>query len=573
MSTRLNTQVLVVGAGPVGLTLAMDVAQRGIDTLVVEKRPRGEAPSVKCNHVSARSMEIFRRLGLVAKVRNAGLPADYPNDVAYRTTFTGTELSRIFIPARNQRYTATGGPDTWWPTPEPPHRINQIYLEPILVEHAEETQGLRILNRYRIDDFVQDDGGVTALGVCLEEERPVRIRCEYLVGCDGGRSMVRKKIGARFSGTDEVGRVQSTYFRAPSLLGLSKHPPAWATFALNPRRCGNVYAIDGRETWLMHNYLTSDETDFDSVDRDWAIREILGVDSHFRYEIISKEDWIGRRLVADRLRDRRVFICGDAAHLWIPMAGYGMNAGIADAMNLSWQLAARINGWAADGVLDAYEAERQPITEQVSHFAMNHAVALQEQREHVPADIEVPGSQGEKVRAATGRALYELNVRQYCCGGLNFGYFYDRSPLIEYDDEPAPKYTMDTFTPSTAPGCRTPHLWLDDGRSLYDALGPYYTLLRFDPAHDVAPIVEAARVRSVPLAVLDVSAMSAGNLYSHRLVLVRPDQHVAWRGNVLPADPLQLIDRLRGANALKRDGRPRRGGAAPRRRLRERRCR
>jgi len=549
MSTRLNSQVLIVGAGPVGLTLAMDVAQRGIDTLVVETRPRGEAPSVKCNHVSARSMEIFRRLGLVAKVRNAGLPADYPNDVAYRTTFTGAELSRIFIPARNQRYTATGGPDTWWPTPEPPHRINQIYLEPILVEHAEATQGLRILNRCRIDDFVQDDGGVTALGVRLEDERPFSIRCQYLIGCDGGRSMVRKKIGARFSGTEEVGRVQSTYFRAPSLLGLSKHPPAWATFSLNPRRCGNVYAIDGRETWLMHNYLTSDETDFDSVDRDWAIREILGVDAHFRYEIISKEDWIGRRLVADRLRDRRVFICGDAAHLWIPMAGYGMNAGIADAMNLSWQMAARIKGWGADRVLDAYEAERQPITEQVSHFAMNHAVALQEQRERVPADIEAPGSQGDKVRAAAGRALYELNVRQYCCGGLNFGYFYDRSPLIEYDDEPAPKYTMDTFTPSTAPGCRTPHLWLDDGRSLYDALGPYYTLLRFDAAHDVAPMVEAARLRAVPLTVLDVSAMSAGNLYSHRFVLVRPDQHVAWRGNILPSDPLQLIDRLRGASA------------------------
>src|SRR5262249_55922464 len=156
-------------------------------------------------------------------------------------------------------------------------------------------------------------------------------------------------------------------------LGLSKQVPAWATFSLNPHRSGNVYAIDGRENWLIHNYLKPDEEDFDAVDRDWAIRTILGVDKTFAYEVISKEDWIGRRLVADKFRDRRVFICGDAAHLWVPMAGYGMNAGIADAANLAWLLAAHLKGWAPVDILDAHEQERLPITEQVSHFAMNHA--------------------------------------------------------------------------------------------------------------------------------------------------------------------------------------------------------
>ena len=547
MTRTLHTQVLIVGAGPVGLTLAMDLARRGIAVTVAETRHRGEPPNVKCNHVSARSMEIFRRLGVAQALRDAGLPPDHPNDVAYRTTFTGEELSRIPIPCRRDRYSARGGPDTWWPTPEPPHRINQIYLEPVLFAHAEASAGVRIVNRVHIDDFSQDAAGVHATGTGLDTGEVLRFRADYLVGCDGGRSAVRKKIGAKLSGTAVVGRVQSTFFRAPDLLQRARHAPAWATFSLNPRRCGNVYAIDGRETFLLHNYLKAGETEFDAIDRDWAIRTILGVDDDFRYEIISKEDWIGRRLVADRFRDRRVFICGDASHLWVPMAGYGMNAGIADAMNLSWLLAARLQGWAGEAALGAYEAERQPITEQVSNFAMNHALALQKEREGVPAGIEAPGPAGVAARAAAGQALYDLNVKQYCCGGLNFGYFYDRSPLIAYDGEAPPAYGMDQFTPSTVPGCRTPHLWLDDGRSLYDALGDGYTLLRFDRQVSTAALEQAALRRGVPLQVLDVQSAEAAGLYRHALVLSRPDQHVAWRGQQLPTDPLALLDQVRGA--------------------------
>ena len=542
-----QTSVLVIGAGPVGLTLAMDLARRGVSVLVAEIRHRGEPPNVKCNHVSARSMEIFRRLGVAAALRNAGLPADYPNDVAYRTTVTGAELSRIPIPARQDRYTAQGGPDTDWPTAEPPHRINQIFLEPVLFAHAQAMPGVRILNRTRIDAVSQDADHAVATGVDLDSGAAVRIRCDYLVGCDGGRSMVRGAIGASLQGTAVVGRVQSTYFRAPALLGLLQHTPAWATFALNPRRCGNVYAIDGHETWLLHNYLNADETEFDSVDRDWAIRTILGVGPDFHYEILTKEDWIGRRLVADRFRDRRMFICGDAAHLWVPMAGYGMNAGIADAMNLSWQLAARLKGWGAEAVLSGYQTERQPITEQVSQFAMNHALALQKQREGVPANIEAQDEAGARARAQAGQALYELNVNQYCCGGLNFGYFYDHSALIAYDGEAAPAYSMAGFTPSTVPGCRTPHFRFEDGSSLYDLLGDDYTLLRRDRSIDTTALEQAARQRGVPLVVLDIDTPAAHALYPQRLVLSRPDQHVAWRGDALPADPLALVDRIRGA--------------------------
>jgi len=542
----VDTQVLVVGAGPVGLTLAIDLAWHGVQVTVVERRHRGEPPSVKCNHVAARSMEIFRRLGIASALRNAGLPPDYPNDVSYRTTTIGMELARIPIPCRAERYTDKSGPDGWWPTAEPPHRINQIYLEPILFNHAEALPGLRILSRAEVVAVEQSVDGARAQVRDLETGQRRVLSSRYLVGCDGGRSDIRGAIGATLTGDAVVQKVQSTFIRAPGLLGLMREKPAWGTFSTNPRRSGNVYAIDGRELWLIHNYLRPDEADFESVNRDRCIRLILGVGPDFQYEIVSKEDWIGRRLVADRFRDRRIFICGDAAHLWVPMAGYGMNAGIADAANLAWLMAAVLDGWAGPAILDAYEAERRPITQQVSYFAMDHAIALSKQRAAIPDNIEDPGAEGVAARARFGKELYDLNVAQYCCGGLNFGYFYDRSPIIAYDGESPPPYTMCDFTPSTVPGCRAPHIWLKDGRPLYDALGPGYTLLRFDRRIDVAAFVSATTVERVPLAVLDIDAGDGNSPYAQSLVLLRPDQHIAWRGNRLPARPESLVRLIKG---------------------------
>ena len=537
--------MLIVGGGPVGLCLAMDLARRGVDCLVIERRHAGEPPSVKCNHVSSRTMETFRRLGFADAVRAAGLPDDYPNDVVLRTRATGYELTRIHIPCRRDRFTDTSGPDGWWPTPEPPHRINQIFLEPVLATNAAATRGVRILNRTEFSGFEQDADGVTAHAHDLDTGDELTVRAAYLIGCEGARSLVRRAIGAKLMGDEVIQRVQSSYIRARDLINLVTKPDAWMSYLYNPQRAGNLVAIDGRETWLIHNYLLPHEADFESVDRDACIRTLLGVGPQFEYQLLGKEDWVGRRLVADRFRDGRAFVCGDAAHIWVPYAGYGMNAGIADAMNLSWMLAAHLKGWAPEGILGAHELERQPITEQVSRFAMKHAEGAIRERTNVPLHLEHDTPEGEAARRRVGEDAYRLHVQQFACAGLNYGYFYDRSPIIAYDAEQAPSYSMYDYTPSTVPGCRLPHFWLRDGRALYDVLDPDYTLLRFDRAADVSSFLGAAAHAGMPLTLVDIDADKIPDAYRHRLVLSRPDQHVAWRGDASPENAGALIDLIR----------------------------
>ena len=548
-SSPLQADVLVVGAGPVGLSVAMDLSARGAKVIVAETRAYKQPPEVKCNHVAARTMERFRQLGVAQKLRDAGLPEDFPNDVAFRTTATGIELTRIKIPGRRDRYTSRDGPDTGWPTPEPAHRINQTFLEPILVEHTAALPGVTLLNRTQVAGFTQDASGVEAVARNLDTGEERRIRARFLVGCDGGSSMVRKAIGAQFEGTPVIQQVQSTFIRAPKLLAMLPRPLFWCMYAVNPRRCGSMFAIDGKETWLIHNHLNPDEKDFDAVDRDWAIRTILGVGSDFEYEVISKEDWVGRRLVANRFRDRNVFIAGDAAHLWVPYAGYGMNAGIADGLNLSWLLGAVLQGWGDGKILDAYEAERQPITQQVSRFAMDHAAKMIRARSAVPPNIEADDEAGQRERQRIGREAYELNVQQFAAAGLNFGYFYDRSPIIDGDGEAPPPYSMGAFTESTVPGCRAPHFWLANGTSLYDAFGPAYTLLRFDRTAGVDGLLAAAAARSMPLELLDIEGTEVPGAYRHRLLIVRQDQHVAWRADAVPGDVGALLDVLTGRSS------------------------
>ncbi len=542
----MQDQVVIVGAGPVGLCLAIDLAQRGIRVTILDEREARSVPTVRCNHISSRTMEAFRRMGIAGKVRDCGLPADHPADVVFRPVASREDFARIHIPSRQNRYSDTSGADGWWPTPEPPHRCNQMFFEPLLFDHAASHPRISIRSRTRVTTFSQDADRVTVEASNLATGVTESFKADYLVGCDGARSMVRKGIGAQFEGDAEIQKVQSTYFRAPELAKLIPGKPGWMTYLYHPQRAGNLIAIDGQETWLLHNYLIKGEQDFGDVDRDACLRMVLGVDDSFAYEVLGNEDWIGRRLVADRFRQGRAFIAGDAAHVWVPYAGYGMNAGIADALDLSWMLAARLQGWGGPHLLDAYEAERLPITDQVSRFAMDHAGRAISERTQVPAAIMDDTPEGDQVRGELGRHAEKLHVRQFACAGLNFGYFYDSSPIIVPDGEAAPAYSMSEYTPSTVPGCRVPHFWLADGTSLYDAMDEGFVLLRFDPDVAVDAIMQAARERAMPLQLLDLGAEMAPAAYTTALVLARPDRHVAWRGDGPPADPAGLLAAVSG---------------------------
>ncbi|MEM7018444.1 MAG: FAD-dependent oxidoreductase [Pseudomonadota bacterium] len=534
----METQVVIIGAGPVGLTMAMDLAQRGIDVIVVESRSEDEPADAKCNTIAARTMEIFRQLGVADQARACGLTDDFPTDVVYATGGTGEEITRIVQPSRNERLgadglPAPGYPDSHWETPEPVVRASQLYLNPILYKHAQTSERITILPETAFLRY-EDHGDRVTTSCETRGGETLAIQSRYLIGCDGASSPVRKQMGVKLEGDTEISKMRSTLIRCPEVKNLLHDRPGWMTWVLNPRVSGVIVAIDGDELWLLHRKVNM-SADFDSVERDQSIRDLLGVGEDFTWEVVHHQDWTARRMVASRFRQNNVFVCGDAAHIWVPFAGYGMNAGIADATNLSWMLAAVLNGQADERLLEAHERERHPITEQVSKFAMNKALEYLEtvQKRKIPGWIEGKNFIVRFLRNRfLGRRLYNMNVPQFACEGLNFGYYYDDSPIIHYDGEAPPQYEMGQATPSTVPGCRLPHFWLSEGVSLYDELGSMYTLLNLNGAVVDKAFTEAFESAGLPLKVINVE--TPPSIYKTNYVLARTDQHVVWRGNALP---------------------------------------
>lgn len=540
-----DADLIIIGAGPVGMSAAIAAGQRGRSVIVLERREVEDAAGAKCNTVAARTMEAFRTFGIAEKVGAAGLPNDFPTDVVATTSVTGPEFDRLKLPSRRERGRIEF-PDSAWPGPEPMVRLSQIYLEPILKEAMLAIPGVTAHFRAEATVVAQDDNGVNVTAN-FPDGSTRTLRGRFLLGADGGRSLTRHAIGAKLTGDAEIARSRSTLVRAPGLRALwGDRRPGWMTWIVNSQVRGILVAIDGRDIWLLHRALPQGETDFQKVDREASIRAMLGVDESFKYEVLNHEDWIARRMVADRLRDGRIFIAGDAAHLWVPFAGYGMNAGIADGLNAVWVICNFLDGWAGPAMLAAYHAERHPITEQVSRHAMQSMLDMVDALGKGPVPKAFSSRLnplGGLMRAVMGRKIAPINRAQFLPAGLNYGYYYEGSPIIVADGK-APGFTLAEHTASTVPGCRLPH-FLIGNKPVMDLLGPVYTLLRFDPARDVAPVQDAASRAGMPLIVVDAMRPDLP-AFKHSLIIVRRDQHVVWRGQTIPANPEALVARLSG---------------------------
>ncbi|WP_174290882.1 FAD-dependent monooxygenase [Sphingomonas bacterium] len=518
--TTHETSVVIIGAGPSGLALANELGMRGVDCLVVERNDRvGYAPRAKTTNVRTRTH--LRRWGIAGDLAAASpFGVDYPTDVAFVTKLAGPLVARIenasnCAPARDERY------------PEHGQWIPQYKLEQVLREHAETLPSVRLQFSTEFAGATQDADGVTVTLKRVDTGEAETLTARYLVGADGARSGVREAIGAGMSGTYGLSRNYNIVFRAPGLAEAHGHGPASMYWQLNPAMPGLVGPMDKDDIWFfMPTRLPEGVT----ITKDLAatmIRQATGFD--LPYEVLSSDEWVASSLIADRYRDRRIFLAGDACHLHPPFGGYGMNMGLADGVDLGWKLAATVCGWGGPALLDSYEVERRPIHEAVmAEATANHAVLSNDLWRD---GIEEPGEAGERLRAEVGERIVGAKQREFHTLGTVLGGCYGSSPVIVSEAAPTSPSDSRVYIPTSRPGCLAPHRWRADGSSLYDAFANKFALL-CRPEAEPADVERAtAQAGNVPLSVVHLTEEEAGALYPARLTLVRPDQFVAWRGD------------------------------------------
>jgi len=535
----LNIPVLIVGGGPAGLGLACELGWRGIACTLIEQGD-GTIVTPKMNEVNIRTMEFCRRWGIADAVHACPFPPNYPLDVAFVTSLSGYELGRVPRPARMSQK----------PGRHSPMRLqvcSQMWFDPILQTFVRTLPRVNLRYRTRLETFEATESGVRANVVDLVNGRHERIEAQYLVGCDGTNSLVRRSLCIGLSGGKTLGHPVHFYFRAPHLLEICGRQPATFFFAVDRHGVwSNIRIIDpANALWRLMILDAGPGLTPDTVDRDQYLRRALGIP--LKVEWLGASVWTRRSAVADRYSNGRVFLAGDAVHQLSPTGGLGMNTGIADAVDLGWKLAATLTGWGGDGLLSSYDVERRPIGVRNVSMATRFYLEVREHGNGI-ARIEEDSIAGAQIRARVGEELVRDVGRMFRTPGLQIGYRYEDSPICVPDGTLPNADDPTDYIPSTRPGSRAPHAWLRDGRSMLDLFGRGFVLLRFGTdSPDVSAIECAAADRGVPLETITVTQPAVAELYQNRLVMVRPDGHVAWRANELPPSAGALIDRVRGA--------------------------
>jgi 2-polyprenyl-6-methoxyphenol hydroxylase-like FAD-dependent oxidoreductase len=545
LETRLTTSVLIVGGGPCGLMLANELGRRGVSAIMIDEKP-GTAFNPQANATQARSMEHYRRLGFAGEIRQAGLPADYPTDVAYFTRYTGYELARFQLPSSASARQLIKGLSGSWSAAELPHRVSQKYVEAVLRRHAERLPGVALHYGHRLHSYVEHDDGIVGEIACVNDGRRVRVSADYLVGADGPRSMVRQSLGISYGGSTGTqrdfmgGRMLAVYLRCHDFYASVPHPKAWMYNCFNRDRRAFMATVNGRDEFAFHTQLRPGE-DESAVTVDQAraaFQHACG--APIDCEVLSFLTWTaGHALVADAMQRGRIFLGGDAAHLFTPTGGLGYNTAIEDAVNLGWKLASVVKGVSPASLLDSYEIERRPVALRNTDHARRFADSLGLYA--AAPDLEDASEAGNDARRAAGAYLDQHARSEFDIPGITFGGRYDGSPIIVCDGSTPPPDAANVYQPSACPGGRAPHAWLgghvwpEEEVSLYDLFGFEWTLLQFDQAvSDGGSMREAARALRNDLKLVTLPR-DLRELYEADLVLIRPDQVVAWRGSAAQA--------------------------------------
>ncbi|MDB5750165.1 MAG: hypothetical protein JWP65_586 [Ramlibacter sp.] len=531
----LRCDVLVAGGGPCGLMLANELGRRGIATLLVDAKP-GTAFNPQANATQARTMEHFRRLGFAPEIRAQGLPADHPTDIAYFTRYTGHELARLTLPTAEQAVRNVRGMAGSWSAAELPHRISQKFVEATLRRHAQGFDCNDVRYGWRLLEFSDQGDHVQALVEPVAGGAPQRVHTRYLVGADGPRSLVRQALAIPWGGHSGVrrdfmgGQMFAVYLRAPAFYDAFPHARAWMYVSVNHERRAFMASVDGRSEFAFHAAVHAGE-DAEQWNEDDARRVFAqAFGRELEIEVLSCCTWTaGHSLVAQAFGRGRVFIAGDAAHLFTPTGGLGYNTAVEDAVNLGWKLASVLRGTSAPALLESYGQERRPLAERNTAYARQFADSV-----GLFAALPVLEEQGAAGDAARAEAARHLNAHvrlEFNIPGVTFGGRYDGSPIVIADGSAPPPDQPNGYLPTACPGGRPPHAWLEDGRSLYDSFGPEWTLLVLGPQPPaVDGFAAAAQAAGLDLKVVRHAAPALRELYEAPLALIRPDQIVAWRG-------------------------------------------